>query len=68
MSNYPVVPAPPLVPVSAALPAEALLQAFLAGRAATTLKAYRADVADFAAFLGCGPAEAGPVDTGSLVQ
>jgi integrase/recombinase XerC len=57
--EYPVVPlAPPAVPVPATLPAEALLQAFLAGRAATTLKAYCADVEDFAAFLGCGPAAA----------
>jgi integrase/recombinase XerC len=55
-----LVPAPPiaaaLLPAS---PAEQLLRAFLSGRSAETLRAYRRDVEDFAAFAGVdGPAAA----------
>ena len=35
-------------------PAQRLLSAFLAGRSPQTLRAYRADLADFAAFAGVG--------------
>jgi integrase/recombinase XerC len=57
-SPFPVVVAgaPPGPPAPVESPAARLLAAFLSGRSPQTLKAYAADLADFAAWAGAGSA------------
>lgn len=47
-----MIPAAPVVPALASVSMGNLVTAFLAGRKATTIAAYSADLADFAAFVG----------------
>lgn len=51
MSDAPLLALPvPAAPVEPASAAERLVAAFLVGRSVQTLRAYRTDLADFAAF------------------